>query len=82
MDRQELLNFISQAIDEGARINIRFSDLGETKAKALVVCGIFSEITGEPVVEVKDGSREHLRVTKGRIELVHRYGKDSTTIII
>jgi hypothetical protein len=82
MNRQQLLDFISQAIDEGAWINIRFSDLGETKEKALVVCGIFSEIVGEPVVEHKDGKREHLSVTKDRIELVHRYGKNNTTIII
>jgi hypothetical protein len=80
--RQQLLNFISDAIDDGARINIRFSDLKQTKTQATIICKMFSDIVGAPVIENKDGRREHLSVTKDRIELVHRYGKNSTTIII
>jgi hypothetical protein len=80
--RRQLLEFINQAINDGAWINIRFSDLKQTKSEAVVICKWFSEIVGEPVLENKDGRREHLSVRKDRIELVHRYGKNSTTIII
>jgi hypothetical protein len=82
MNQQDLLNFIDFAIRDGARISIRFSDLKQSKTEAQIVCRMFSEIVGEPVIENKDGRREHLSVTKDRIELVHRYGKNSTTIII
>jgi hypothetical protein len=80
--RQQLLQFISDAIDDGAWINIRFSDLKQSKTQAIIISKMFSEIVGEPVEEHKDGRREHLSVRKNRIELVHRYGKNSTTIII
>jgi hypothetical protein len=80
--RRELLMFINQAIEDGAWISIRFSDLKQTKSEALLICKWFEEIVGEPVIENKDGRREHLSVKKDRIELVHRYGKNSATIII
>jgi hypothetical protein len=78
---QQLLNFMEFAIKDGAWINIRFSDLQQSKTQALIISKMFSDIVGEPVIENKDG-RQHLSVRKDRIELVHRYGKNSTTIII
>lgn len=75
---QQLLKFISDCIKEGAKIDIRFRDLGESKGKAKVVMGIFNEITNAPVYEEKN----QFRSRKDNIEIVHRFGKDSAIIII
>lgn len=81
MNRPELLDFINLAIESGAKINIRFADLNDSKEKALTICRIFSDLTGEPVVEQRVGRNEQLSVTAGKIELVHRYSKKSSTIM-
>lgn len=82
MDRQQLLQFIDQAIDGGAVIRINFCDPDDTKSKAIVVAGIFSEITGAPVEEVKRSGDEWLRSKSGRIEMTHFYNQGDVTIII
>lgn len=70
------------AMDEGAKIEIRFCEVGDTRSQALIAANLFAEIIDAPVVEHSYKGSRWFNVKKERIELSAHYGQDSATIII
>lgn len=82
LQRKELLEFISIAIDAGAKIDIHFCELKDDREKAKFVCEYFSEIVGAPIQDYSYKGSRWLKVRKDRIELTHHFGQDSVTLDI
>lgn len=76
--REQLLQFIDQAMDGGAHIKIHFCEREDTRAKALMVSEIFNEITGAEVLEMPG---KYFTSEKNRVQFLHHYYGEGPIVI-
>ncbi len=71
MNKEKLMQFLSDAIDKGARIDVLIHGNGHTKEQAETVCNRFSEIVGGKIEEINSGDLIWYKVKTEQISLDH-----------
>ena len=75
MNKEKLMQFLSDAIDKGAAIDVCIHGNGNTKEQAETVCNRFSEIVGGKIEEINNDDIIWYKVKSEKISLDHFHNR-------